>query len=69
MRCVPDAQGAYQLQVADPARVDPASVLDRAEKALYYTKRHDRNGTCGYESLRARGLLGREMAAGSIDLF
>ncbi|WP_027484124.1 GGDEF domain-containing protein [Rhodanobacter sp. OR87] len=47
----------------------PASALDRADKALYYAKQHGRNGTCGYESLSARGLLGREMAAGSIDLF
>ncbi|KRE85829.1 diguanylate cyclase [Rhodanobacter sp. Soil772] len=47
----------------------PASVLDRADKALYFAKQHGRNGTYGYESLSARGLLGREMAAGSIDLF
>jgi len=47
----------------------PASALDRADKALYYAKQHGRNGTCGYEDLSARGLLGREMAAGSIDLF
>ncbi|HJW05925.1 MAG TPA: GGDEF domain-containing protein [Rhodanobacter sp.] len=47
----------------------PASALDRADKALYYAKQHGRNSVCGYESLSTRGLLGREMAAGSIDLF
>jgi diguanylate cyclase (GGDEF)-like protein len=47
----------------------PASALDRADKALYFAKQHGRNGTYGYEDLSARGLLGREMAAGSIDLF
>jgi diguanylate cyclase (GGDEF)-like protein len=47
----------------------PASALDRADKALYFAKQHGRNGTYGYENLSARGLLGREMAAGSIDLF
>ncbi|MBQ4856014.1 GGDEF domain-containing protein [Rhodanobacter sp. B2A1Ga4] len=47
----------------------PASALDRADKALYFAKQHGRNGICGYEDLSARGLLGREMAAGSIDLF
>lgn len=47
----------------------PANVLDRADKALYFAKQHGRNATYGYEHLSARGLLGREMAAGSIDLF
>jgi diguanylate cyclase (GGDEF)-like protein len=47
----------------------PANVLDRADKALYFAKQHGRNGTYGYESLSASGMLGREMAAGSIDLF
>ncbi len=47
----------------------PASALDRADKALYFAKQHGRNGTYGYENLSARGLLGRGMAAGSIDLF
>lgn len=47
----------------------PANALDRADKALYFAKQHGRNGTYGYENLSARGLLGREMAAGSIDLF
>jgi len=47
----------------------PANALDRADKALYFAKQHGRNATHGYEDLSARGLLGREMAAGSIDLF
>ena len=47
----------------------PASALDRADKALYYAKQHGRNDTYGYECLSARGLLGRALAAGSIDLF
>ncbi|HEY8585212.1 MAG TPA: GGDEF domain-containing protein [Rhodanobacter sp.] len=47
----------------------PASALDRADKALYFAKQNGRNSTHGYENLMERGLLGREMAAGSIDLF
>ncbi len=47
----------------------PASVLDRADKALYFAKNHGRNSTHGYENLHATGELGQAVAAGTIDLF
>ena len=47
----------------------PASVLDRADKALYFAKNNGRNSTYGYESLRASGAVGQTMAPGAIDLF
>ena len=47
----------------------PASVLDRADKALYFAKNNGRNGTYGYENLHATGELGQAVAAGTIDLF
>lgn len=47
----------------------PASVLDRADKALYHAKQNGRNCTHGYEQLRAHGLLESDLASGSIDLF
>ncbi len=47
----------------------PATVLDRADKALYYAKENGRNGVHGYQALAAQGLLGQAMAPGSIDLF
>jgi len=47
----------------------PATVLDRADKALYFAKENGRNSTYGYESLSKRGVLGHALAAGTIDLF
>ncbi|WP_460875878.1 GGDEF domain-containing protein [Rhodanobacter koreensis] len=47
----------------------PATVLDRADKALYFAKENGRNSIYGYESLNTRGMLGQTLAAGSIDLF
>jgi diguanylate cyclase (GGDEF)-like protein len=48
----------------------PESVVDRADKALYFAKEHGRNRTHGYEELVARGDLAPESAnTGSIDLF
>ncbi|MEO7072003.1 MAG: diguanylate cyclase [Rhodanobacter sp.] len=47
----------------------PATVLGRADKALYYAKEHGRNCVHGYEALAAQGLLVDTATAGSIDLF
>jgi diguanylate cyclase (GGDEF)-like protein len=48
----------------------PESVIDRADKALYYAKEHGRNRTYGYEQLVARGDLASDaVSTGSIDLF
>jgi diguanylate cyclase (GGDEF)-like protein len=47
----------------------PESVIDRADKALYYAKEHGRNRTHGYEELLACGELVADGATGSIDLF
>jgi diguanylate cyclase (GGDEF)-like protein len=48
----------------------PESVIDRADKALYYAKEHGRNRTYGYEQLVARGDLASDAVnTGSIDLF
>jgi diguanylate cyclase (GGDEF)-like protein len=47
----------------------PATVIDRADKALYFAKNHGRNQVFNYEDLRARGALDESKAAGSVDLF
>ncbi|MGP1666813.1 MAG: diguanylate cyclase domain-containing protein [Rhodanobacter sp.] len=48
----------------------PATVIDRADKALYYSKEHGRNCTHGYEALIGNGLLTTEvLVQGSVDLF
>jgi diguanylate cyclase (GGDEF)-like protein len=47
----------------------PATILERADKALYFAKEHGRNCVHGFEALTAQGLLGGDTQAGSIDLF
>jgi len=48
----------------------PETVIDRADKALYFAKEHGRNRTHGYEELVRHGALAPEpVSTGSIDLF
>ncbi|NOY84779.1 MAG: GGDEF domain-containing protein [Nitrospirae bacterium] len=47
----------------------PQTVLENADKALYYAKEHGRNCAHNYELLIEKGELVEEKEAGSIDLF
>jgi len=47
----------------------PATILDCADKALYYAKDHGRNSVYNYESLLENGELDDTVEAGSVDLF
>lgn len=47
----------------------PASVLDRADKALYYAKKQGRNRVEQYEALLAAGAFANGAPTGSVDLF
>ncbi|TNY25410.1 GGDEF domain-containing protein [Fulvimonas soli] len=47
----------------------PATVLDRADKALYFAKNHGRDRVAHYEALVAQGALGAAAPVGSVDLF
>jgi diguanylate cyclase (GGDEF)-like protein len=46
-----------------------ATILDQADKALYYAKEHGRNKVCNYSSLMKRGLLEKISVKDNIDLF
>jgi len=51
-------------------RIDyPPSVLEKADRALYFAKEHGRNCTFNYELLIAEGKLEEQKTGGSIDLF
>jgi len=47
----------------------PVTILDYADKALYYSKEHGRNCINSYEQLVASGEIERPEVTGSIDLF
>ena len=48
----------------------PSTILDKADKALYYAKEHGRNQVCVYEQLVADGRLQvSETQIGDIELF
>ncbi len=48
----------------------PSTILDKADKALYYAKEHGRNQVCVYEQLVADGRLQvSEAPIGDIELF
>lgn len=48
----------------------PNTVLEHADEALYYAKKHGRDQICYYEDLIARGLLSKgNVMSGEIELF
>lgn len=47
----------------------PPSILDQADKALYYAKEHGRNCLHNYEQLILEGKLSVPQEAGSVELF
>ena len=46
----------------------PVTILDKADKALYFAKQHGRNQVCCYESLISQGKL-QEIITHEIELF
>ncbi len=47
----------------------PQTILENADKALYYAKEHGRNCCYNYETLLAEGRLSKARETGSVDLF
>jgi PleD family two-component response regulator len=48
----------------------PPNVIDRADEALYYVKKHGRNGAACYEELVNSGMIpAKNIQTGDIELF
>ena len=47
----------------------PTTVIEQADKALYYAKDHGRNQVCAYEKLLAEGKLSNIQSQGEVVLF
>ncbi|MDD2925925.1 GGDEF domain-containing protein [Rhodoferax sp.] len=48
----------------------PSGAFERADKAVYYAKKHGRNQVCGFEDLMAQGKIAPEPTnVGEIELF
>lgn len=45
------------------------TVVEQADKALYYAKEHGRNQTCNYHQLMAAGILKEKRNEGDVELF
>lgn len=57
--------GCAEIQPGDY----PPTVLDRADKAMYYAKTNGRNQVCHYETLLANGDIVEQRVIGDVELF
>lgn len=51
------------------ARNHSTTIVEQADKALYYAKEHGRNQTCNYHQLMAAGILKERRNEGDVELF